>query len=410
VGVTPVALLLSRAFRAQIAKRNREYRTEMESMSAHLSEVIEMIPVTRAHGVENEEIRRTGYHIERVKTRGMRLDILTQFFGASNWVSLQVFSTTCLVFTAYLAYEKRIPIGDVVMYQSFFGMILTSVSQLLNAIPQYGRGVEAIRSIGEILECPDIEQNEGKAPVARVDGRILFEGVEYTYPKTASPAVRNVDLDIQQGEVVAFVGESGAGKTTMMSLVIGFHRPTRGRILLDGRDMAELDLRTFRRFIAVVPQTTILFSGTVRDNITYGIAEPVDEKKLLEVVVKANAMEFVEKLPKGLDTPLGEHGARLSGGQRQRIAIARALIRDPRIIILDEATSSLDVRSEALVQQAVERLIAGRTTLIVAHRLSTIRTAHRVVVMKNGEIVEIGDAGELVARRGEFYALKQLQS
>jgi ATP-binding cassette subfamily B protein len=193
-----------------------------------------------------------------------------------------------------------------------------------------------------------------------------------------------------------------------MSLVIGLRRPTVGRILLDGTDMRDLDLRQYRRFLAVVPQTTLLFSGSIRENIVYGV-ETVDDRRLWEILEMANAAEFVSKMSHGLDSKLGELGTRLSGGQRQRISIARALVRNPKVIILDEATSSLDVVSESLIQEAIQRLIKGRTTFIVAHRLSTIRNAERILVLKNGACVESGTHDELMKAKGEFYKYKLLQ-
>ena len=191
-----------------------------------------------------------------------------------------------------------------------------------------------------------------------------------------------------------------------MNLIIGFRRPTTGRILLDGVDMAVINYRSFRRFLAVVPQQTVLFSGSIRDNITYGL-DHITDSRLGEVLEMANCTEFVGRLAKGLDTPIGSHGAKLSGGQRQRIAIARALLRDPRVIILDEATSALDVMSERLVQEAINRLITGRTTFIVAHRLSTIRHANRIVVMRDGRIVEVGSHEELLGREGSAFSRMQ---
>jgi ATP-binding cassette subfamily B protein len=193
-----------------------------------------------------------------------------------------------------------------------------------------------------------------------------------------------------------------------MGLVIGFHRPTAGRLLLDGRDMEALDLRCYRRFLAVVPQHTVLFSGSIRDNITYGL-KATSDVEVTRVVDEANLREMVERLPAGLDTRVGERGARLSGGERQRVSIARAMIRNPRVIILDEATSSLDVASEELVQQALQRLIRGRTTFIVAHRLSTIRNADRIAVLKQGRLIESGTPPELLRQDGEFARLRRLQ-
>ena len=228
----------------------------------------------------------------------------------------------------------------------------------------------------------------------------------FAYEDAGRPAVRDFDLSVAPGETIALVGASGAGKSTVLNLVIGFIRPTSGRMLLDGADMDTLDLRTYRRFVSVVPQESILFDGTVRENVAYGMDDAdADEATVRAALRDANALEFVDRLPRGLDTVVGEHGARLSGGQRQRLAIARALIRNPRVLILDEATSALDTRSEALVQQALARLMRGRTTFVVAHRLSTIRGADRIVVMGDGAVREIGSHEELLERGGVYTAL-----
>jgi ATP-binding cassette subfamily B protein len=216
------------------------------------------------------------------------------------------------------------------------------------------------------------------------------------------------ELQVKPGECVALVGESGAGKSTILNMLIGFYRPTSGRILMDGIPFDELDMRAFRNKLAVVPQSTVLFSGTIRENITYGLSDVSDEK-LQHVIEIANLHDVIAAMPNGLDSKIGEHGGKLSGGQRQRIAIARAMIRDPQIILLDEATSALDNVSEFLVQKAMKELIRGRTTFIVAHRLSTIRDADRIVVVKKGRVGEVGTFEELMGRRGDFYQLKQMQ-
>jgi len=195
----------------------------------------------------------------------------------------------------------------------------------------------------------------------------------------------------------------------VLNLVIGFHLADGGKVLLDGNDMREIDLRTYRKHLAVVPQTSILFSGTIRENITYG-NEHVSDEELERVIKAANLTDLMESLPNGVDTMVGEHGGKLSGGQRQRIAIARALIRDPEVIVLDEATSALDSISEKLIQEALENLTKGRTTFIVAHRLSTIRDADKIAVLADGHCVEYGTFEELMARKGEFYRMKMIQS
>lgn len=394
--------------RRKIQNRTKHFRTELEQMSADVSEMIEMIPVSRAHSLEQREITRIDKQLTRVRDSGIRFDLITTIFGAGSWATLQIFSVACLFFSVYLALHKKITIGDVLMYHAYYNQIINGLGMVLHIFPMYMKGLDSIKSIGEVLECPDIELNEGKTPVTEVQGRFTLEKVGYHYEGRPSWAVRDFSLNIPAGATVALVGCSGAGKTTLINLLIGFRRPSGGRILMDDQDMQELDLRQYRRHIAVVSQSTILFHGTVRDNIVHGQEEISDDavQKALEM---AQAWEFVRQFPDGLHTVIGEKGTRLSGGQRQRLAIARALIRDPRVIFLDEPTSSLDVVSERLVQEAIAELIRGRTTFIVAHRLSTIRQASQIAVMGEGRLLEVGRYEDLLSAKGEFYRLHESQ-
>lgn len=221
--------------------------------------------------------------------------------------------------------------------------------------------------------------------------------------------LNGLNLKVNKGETIALVGESGAGKSTILNLVIGFNMPTGGLLTIDGEDITQIDLRSYRKHLAVVPQTSILFSGSIRDNITYG-QENVSDEMLRQVIEAANLAELVDSLPDGVDTAVGEHGGTLSGGQRQRISIARALIRNPQVIVLDEATSALDSISEKLIQEAISNLTRERTTFIVAHRLSTIRDADKIAVIADGRCVEYGTFDELMALKGEFYKMKMIQS
>ena len=399
----PAAVGLTRLFGGVMRQRNEAFRIELEKMSGEVSEMIEMIPVARAHAVEQSEVDRVNRRLVRIRRVGQELDTTSNLFGSSGWATFQFFQMLCLVFNVWQCYHGWITVGDVVMYQGFFAMVVGSVQSMVATIPQLAIGIESIRSIGEVLESPDIERNDGKLTVSSVRGHIEFQSVCYQYPGTHRQAVENFSLDVAGGETIAVVGQSGSGKSTLMNLIIGFRRPTAGRILVDGIDMEAINLQTLRRFLAVVPQQVVLFSGTVRENIAYGL-EHVSQEQLNRVLEMANCTEFIRELPKGIDTPLGNRGGKLSGGQRQRIAIARAMLRDPHIIILDEATSALDLASEHLVQQAIARLIKGRTTFIVAHRLSTIRDAHRVAVMDHGRLAEVGAYADLLARPDSAFA------
>jgi ATP-binding cassette subfamily B protein len=405
----PLSAFIIKFFRSNIRKTNSDFRKELEEMSAKVAEMVEMIPITKAHGLEKVEIQKIDTQLEKVKDSGYKLDIVNAFFGAFAWVSFQFFQVGCLAFTGYLAYNGEITVGDVILYQSFFTSILNQVSSLINIYPEIVKGFESINSVAEIFMSEDIEDNRDKKKVKNIKGNFRFENVEFKYNASDKPVLKDFNLEVKSGECIAFVGESGAGKTTILNLIIGFNKATKGRILIDNMDMSEINLNSYRKFIAVVPQNTILFSGTVRDNITYGLPSVSDEK-LQEVIEAANLSDVIKKLPKGLDTSIGEHGGMLSGGQRQRIAIARALIRNPQIIVLDEATSALDNISEMHVQKAMRNLIKGRTTFIVAHRLSTIRDADRIVVLKGGMCVECGTYDELIDKKGEFYNLRKLQA
>lgn len=401
--IVPAAALLVTRLRTRMRTHNESFRREMEQLSSRVSEMASLIPITRAHGVETTAVGRVDGSLRQVLLSGLRLDVLNGRFGALAWISLNTLGVGCLTGSALAAYYSwwGLTPGDVVMLSAFFTTLTGSTTSLISLTPVITKGLESVRSAGEVLEAPDLESNAGKAEVAAVEGRICFEGVGFTYPESGQPAVSGFDLAVHAGETVALVGPSGAGKSTILNLLIGFIRPTEGRILLDGVDMARLDLRSYRRFLSVVPQESILFEGSVRENVGYGLPE-VDERAVRDALRAANALEFVEQLPDGLDTVIGQRGARLSGGQKQRLAIARALIRDPRVLILDEATSALDTRSESLVQQALARLVHGRTVFVVAHRLSTIRGADRIVVMDQGRIVEIGKHEELLSRNGAY--------
>lgn len=403
----PVAALTMVTFKNQIKRTNSAFRKEVENTSARVMEMVELIPVTRAHALEEEEIGKMENQLSSVARSGYRMDIVQANFGAVGWCVFQIFQVLCLAFTGYLAYQKKTTVGDIALYQTYFTTIVNQISSFINLLPIISKGLESVNSVGEVLLANDIEDNRGKLKLKNLRGRFDFDNLCFAYD-TNKPVLYGLNLHVAQGETIALVGESGAGKTTILNMVIGFNRPDSGRILLDGVDMNTINLHDYRRHIAVVPQTSILFSGTIRDNITYGMSN-VSEEKLAKVLKAANLTDFIGGLPDGLNTLVGEHGGKLSGGQRQRIAIARALIRDPKIIILDEATSALDSISEKEIQEALNNLTRGRTTFIVAHRLSTIKGADKIAVIRNGRCTEYGNYEELMELQGEFYEMRKLQ-
>lgn len=406
--VAPVAAAAVVVFRSKIHRENRAFRQEMEETSAKVMEMVEMVPVTRAHALEDKEVRRLTRQLEETAERGYRLDMIQAHFGAVSWCIFQVFQVLCLGVSGFMVLFGMIQVGDVTFYQSSFTTVVNQFTALINLLPVLTKGLESVTSIGEILSSDQVERYEGKEEMKDLKGEYDFRHVKFAYGPGEEPVLDGIDLHVRQGETIALVGESGAGKTTLLNLLIGFITPSDGRLTIDGKDVNELDLRSYRRFISVVPQTPVLFTGTVRDNIVYGMENATDEE-VWEAVRAANLVSVVSKLPHGLDTMIEEHGANLSGGQRQRISIARAMIRKPKVIILDEATSALDTISEKEIQDALERLTRGKTTFIVAHRLSTVRGADRIVVMDQGKIREEGSYQELMDLKGQFYEMERLQ-
>ncbi len=404
----PLAVLIMVFFKGKIKRYNSDFRHEMEETSVQVMEMVEMIPVTRAHALEKEETSKMQVRLKQVAQKGLQLDMVQTYFSSISWVTFQVFQVICLGFTGYLASQGKISVGDVVMYQTYFASIVNNVSGIISLIPIVAKGLESVSSIGDVLIAEDIEDNRKKKKIKQVSGDIKFQDVTFTYADDTTPVLSHLNFHIKPGETIAFVGPSGAGKTTILNMVIGFSKATEGQVLIDGYNMADLNLHSYRKHIAVVPQNSILFSGTIRENITYGL-DNISEEDLQQVLISSNLKELVDSLPQGLDTKIQEHGGNLSGGQKQRISIARAFVRNPKILILDEATSALDTISEKQIQEATRNLTKDRTTLIVAHRLSTIRDADRIAVIKHGGVAEFGTYEELMEKKGSFYEMREMQ-
>jgi ABC-type multidrug transport system fused ATPase/permease subunit len=310
----------------------------------------------------------------------------------------------------YLVVQGQASLGTLVAMQSLLGLLLYPARSVVGLVAGVQKALGSAERIYAFLdEVPRVQER----PITRalhsgeVRGTITFDRVGFAY-EAGQPILHNVSLTTRPGETVALVGPSGAGKTTLVSLIARFYDPTEGRVLLDGKDLRDLPLAGLRDQISIVFQDTFLFAASIRENIAFG-REGASESEILAAARAANAWEFIEPLPEGLETQVGERGVRLSEGQKQRLAIARALLRDPRILILDEPTSALDARSEHLLQTALDNLMRGRTTFVIAHRLATVQQADQIVVLEHGRVVEQGTHTELLQRGGLYHELFELQ-
>jgi ATP-binding cassette, subfamily B, bacterial MsbA len=412
--LTILFILVAPILGALVSFASKHFRRLSKKMQAsmgqvtHISnEAIQGYRIVRSYGGEDYEHQRFHGASDKNTLQGMKYS----FVDAIQTPVLQLIVAAALAgimfLVLYMAQSSQATTGDLVAYVTAAGLIAKPVRTLseVNAVIQ--KGIAAAQSIFAMLDRP-LEENQGSTEVERVKGRIELRDVSFAY-EAGKPVLSSINLTIEPGETVALVGRSGSGKTTLTNLLLRFYELGSGTILLDGIDLRELKLNSLRRQIALVNQQTVLFNDTVTRNIAYGQLVDVSNEAIAKAASDAYAMEFIEALPEGLQTLVGEDGTLLSGGQRQRISIARALLKDAPILILDEATSALDTESERNIQNALEAVMTGRTTIVVAHRLSTIEKADRIVVMDKGRIVEQGSHQVLMAKAGQYARLHAMQ-
>ena len=372
--VVPFAVLTMRTFKKPVREKNQEFRSEMENTQGAVAEMLEMIPVARAHGLQEVEISKMNTYLNRIVDRGYNLDLINALFGAVNWVVFQSFQMICLAFTAYLAVKGKISVGEVVLYQTYFTSLVGQISTLINIYPQISKGLESVKSIGDIMGNSHVEENNSIVPLGELKGAVKFVNVDFKYPDSDKNTLSDFTLDVKPGESIALVGESGAGKSTVLNLLIGFIPPVSGKILIDGINMVNLDINEYRHQIAVVPQNTILFSGTILENLRWG-DKNASEEECIRACRLACADEFIERMPDKYNTYIEQGGSNVSGGQKQRLCIARALLKKPKILILDDSTSAVDTATDAKIRKAFLEEIPATTKLIIAQRISSVQDA-----------------------------------
>ena len=405
--IPPIALVV-RLFSRRLRQMSRESQRAVGGIAEVLDESIANQRVVRVFGAQAYESARFEAASQRIRRFNMKHAV-----AAAGTVPVTQLIVACAIaaivyFAAGQAFGGSRDVGSFIEFIAATGMLLQPLKRLTGVNEHIQKGLAAAESVfGLIDERP--EDDRGTVVLARARGAIRIDDVSLFYRSAARPALEHVSLAIEPGETVALVGPSGGGKSSLIHLLPRFYRPDSGRITVDGHDIESLTLESLRRQVSLVSQSVVLFNGTVAANIAYGRGDTVTEAEVMRAAEAAHAMEFIRSLPEGLQTEIGENGAKLSGGQRQRIAIARAILKDAPILLLDEATSALDTESERAVQAALEELMRGRTTIVVAHRLSTVEKADRIVVLAQGRIVESGSHRELIARAGMYAGLHRLQ-
>jgi subfamily B ATP-binding cassette protein MsbA len=405
----PFVILVVRYFSRRLRAVSFELQRLMGVVTHTVSEVLEGQRVVRSFGAQPYEQQRFGAAANRLRQFEVKFASAASIIAPIAHFVTAIGLAAMLYLAAREAARDAMTVGTFASFFAAMGLIFSPLKRLTGVNARLQRGIAAAASVFALIDEAS-ERDTGTRTMGRARGHVHLEGIVFRYATAEVPALRGVDLEVAAGERIAIVGPSGSGKSTIANLIPRFYEPHEGRVLIDGIDVRGLTLASLRQQIALVSQEVVLFEGTVRSNIAFGPLAECSEGALRAAIDAADATEFIDALPQGLETEVGQHGTRLSGGQRQRIAIARAFLKDAPILILDEATSSLDNQSEREIRRALTQLSAGRTTIVIAHRLSSIETADRIVVMEAGRIVDSGRHEELLARNGLYASLYRFQA
>ena len=403
----PFLLVISWSLRKKMRKAFRDTRTALAEINASLESSISGIRVTKAF--TNAEKEREKFEVGNGKFQVARKAAYSAMgrFHSGNTFITDIFNVVVLIAGGFFLYNGQITFGDYSAFIVSVNMFISPVMTLINFMEQFENGITGFERFCEIMDAKPETDSPDAVDAGVLEGRIEFRNVSYAYDEDKN-VLRHVDLTIEKGKTFALVGPSGGGKTTICHLIPHFYDVLSGEILLDGKEIHTLTLESVRQNIGIVQQDIYLFNDTMKENIRYGKLDATDEE-IAEAAKRANIHDYIMSLPDGYETKIGERGVRLSGGQKQRLSIARVFLKNPPILILDEATSALDNTTEILIQQALDDLCRGRTTLVVAHRLSTIKNADEIAVVSDGRIVEQGTHEELMKLQGQYYELYQLQ-
>lgn len=404
----PFVLVLVQVLSKRLRKLNKNNQEQYGQMTQVVTEAVQGQKIVKLLDGHNYETERLAESVLLIKNNAVRQSGTSSINSGVSQFLVAVALSCILYFATTRSRVNGFTAGDFVSFITAMIMILQPMKRITNVTQSLQRGLASAESVFAFLDEKE-EIDEGTQVIDSAKGNLVINGLTFRYPSSERNILNNISLEIKSGETVALVGSSGSGKTTLANLIPRFYLPQHGSILLDGNLLNNITLQSLRDQIALVSQEVVLFNDTVYNNIAYGSNRRFERDEVIKAAELANALEFIEQLPNGLDTQIGENGTRLSGGQKQRLAIARALLKNAPILVLDEATSALDNQSEKLVQEALDRLMQNRTTIVIAHRLSTIQHADKIVVMEQGNIVEVGKHDELLAKDGIYSNLYNIQ-